>query len=601
MVLRSIAFVFLSLSTFSWSICLAQSQVEPNDSATIEGSFLFPADTSVFAQVDKLGDLVERILEHPLRSRIESLEPVKKGLSSPQYVQAMLGVGLFESQLGTDWLSALKSLTDHGVFVGGNPLRREVGLAVHANDEVLLQKAVSTILTFVKNNDQAAGDSLVIEDYSTGKIATFRNRAVVGRFSDWLLVSNNGDYLKAMANRLAQRSASSLADQTDFQQARELRSSDSDAFVYSAIDELRESGRAERIFQGTTTEPAVELLFGGILEALKSAPWVVGNIHINEAGVSLKASMPFDSETVPEQREFFFGTRGLGRAPRPLELPDVLGQAVIYRDLGNWWLNKENLFPENVVAQLAQGDSQLSTIFGGVDFGAEVLGAVQPGLRLVIKNQEYAEGVDPDVKLPSFALVARLQNPESGRRFRISFQSLMGILNLSEGGMDRPQIELITTQEDGVTISSGTYEPDGGHEGNQMIFNFSPAIAFQDDYMVVSSTRELALEVALATQDLDDQADTTNSNAQIKLDVNQINRILMDNRESLIANTMLQDGLKRSDAEARVDALLSVLEFGRDFNLDYRVDGKLMELDLNLNLQNPRVKMTPLTGGHARC
>ena len=87
----------------------------------------------------------------------------------------------------------------------------------------------------------------------------------------------------------------------------------------------------------------------------------------------------------------------------------MLGQAVIYRDLGRWWLAKEELFSEKVIANLSLAESQLSTFFGNADFGEEILGALQPGLRLVVKPQEYKPGIAPDIKLPAFALVGRLQ------------------------------------------------------------------------------------------------------------------------------------------------------------------------------------------------
>ncbi len=557
------------------------------------GAELFPVETTIYLRLERGGDVVERLLNHPLRNPIEALDQVKAGLKSPQFLQFKLGVGLIESQVGEQWLPAIKSLTGGGVNVGFDAKSQVIGIAVKSDDEELLRKTAGAILGFAKTSNKGDKPVFEVSDYHGGKVAKFE-KATIARMGAWFLASNNHAELISMADRLHEletstesKQKSSLASTTPFLDAWQARDIKANGFVFANLQPLRDSGAAKELFAGSTDQPAVELFFGGILEALQEASFVSANISINDQQIAANVRLPYMADESPENREFFFGNMGLGRAPVPIEVPGLIGQVVTYRNLGSWWLSKEELFPENVVAQLAQGDSQLSTLFGGVDFGQDVLGGLHPEMRLLVKEQTFGEGIDPDIKLPAIAIVSRLQNPDSERRFRISFQSLVGLLNLDDSGMDRPQIELVSTREDGYQLTGGQYFPEGDYSGDLFVFNFSPAMAFHDDYMIVSSTMEFAREIAESIRDLDDNTATSDSNTLIQLHGAPIKHALAANRESLIANSMVERGTGRDEAESQIDLLLELLDYAGGAKLDYRIEPDAMQLDLQLKFANP--------------
>ncbi|HMO12925.1 MAG TPA: hypothetical protein PKD64_03860 [Pirellulaceae bacterium] len=582
----------LSLIT---ALILCTDRIYGQQSAAVDGtgridaSHLFPHDTVVYLQVNDIGALVESALNHPLREKIESLEQVRKGLSSPQFLQLRLGVALLETQLDTDWLTALKALGGQGLYLGAELSSQSIGVAIHANDEELLKRAVTSVLGLIRSQSGSGPPPFIVADYANGKTAKFEENLSIGRFGAWLLLSNKHEFLLKMADRLLlSNEDATLADSKELAAAKISLTEEANVWLYTALQPIRDSGQAQALFRGMTDEPPVELLFGGVLEALKYAPWFTADLAFHGEQIVLNSHLPFDAAQTSIDRGFFFGTQGLGRAPMCLDIPETMMQATIYRDLSSWWLSKENLFPENVVAQLAQGDSQLSTVFGGVDFGADVLGSLQPGMRFIVKQQEYAADIDPETKLPSFALIVRLQNPEQARRFRISFQSLVGLLNLAEGGMYRPQIEVMSTREDGIQLTTGTYVPEAGYDGGLIIFNFSPTLAFQDDYMIISSTEQLAREIALKTKELDIEADSSESNTTISVNVPEVVRLLRLNHAALVANQMLEQGVDRKSAESQVNLILEVLEFARAVNLDFRVDSKSLLLKIELLLLDNR-------------
>lgn len=563
-------------------------QTDPARAPVNEGAVLFPASTTLYVQLNEPGKLVQRMLDHPLRNRIEGLDPVRQRLEGPEFTQFKLGLGLLETRMGESWLPALQRLTESGVYIGLDAASQSAGLAIHSGDEALLGKTAGAILGFIKQN----GDDFEVVDYKGGKLAEL-DEVTIARLDEWFLLSNQRDFLTSMADRLVQSRSGrgqpdpSLATTAEFQDAWSHRGGDSDAWTFANLATIRDVGQGNPLFAGSTDEPLVELLFGGILEALGGADFASARISVADRQIVARVRLPYDSTRSPRKREFFFGTRGEGRAPQPIEIDGLLAQAVTYRDLGNWWLSKEDLFPENVIADLAQGDSQLSTLFGGVDFGEEVLGALQPGMRLLVKEQTYPEGLKPDVTIPAFALVTRLQNPRDARRFRISFQSLVGLLNIDQSGMERPQIEIMTTKEDGIQITGGEYLPDDNLSEGLFIYNFSPALSFQDDYMIVSSSMDFAREIAEATRELGPPP-ASESNTRITLNAAPIREALAENRQTLIASTMVGQGLSPDEAGARIDLILDLLNHARDATLDYRVEPEAMSLDLELRLNDPR-------------
>ena len=548
------------------------------------GARIFPESTHVFLQIEEPDQLIDKIFSHPLREKIEALPPVKDALNSTQMKQGRIGLAFLETRIGAKWLPAIKSLTDNGFFVGADLGSQAVGVAFRTSDESLLKKTAGEILGFIKS--QGGEDAFEVEEYRDGKFATIDN-LVIARFGEWFIFSNNSTYAKKMADNLldgivaGKKRTDTLAAKRVFADAWKAFSGDGDAWVFADLGFIRRADVANQLFAGSTDNPAIELLFGGILEAMKDAEYVSANLALNDQSISVKSTLPFAASGFPENREFYFGTKAMGRAPAPLEIPGLLGQVSSYRDLGRWWLSKEELFPENVIAQLALAESQLSTFFGGADFGEEILGALQPGLRLVVKEQTYDKSVDPDIKLPAFALVGRLQNPDRETRFRISFNSFITLLNLSEEG-DMPQFDVQTMSQQGYRITSAKYLVEDGVDEGLLYFNFSPSIAFQDDYMIISSTEEFAHELAQATQKID-TGKLSDSNTLLILDASTIQKQLELNKQSMIAKSMLDNGKTREQSTAEIDLAMSLLNYARQVRLDYRIEPRQMVLEVQLD------------------
>ena len=549
------------------------------------GAEIFSPSTAVYIELGDPAETIETLVDHPLVEKMEQLDAVKAFLQSQEYNVFRLGLGFIESQIGSDWQTTLSKITDRGMFLGMDPGSEEMVIAFRTSDQAMLKKTAETILSWVLRTADENGDDQPFElsKYRGHAVAEFDNFSI-SRIDDWFVVSNKTASVEKTVDRLLDRSGKSLAQSRRFKAARKQQGGNrAGSWSYVDVATIRDAGMAEELFSGQTDNPGVELVFGGLLDAFQHADFASASIELNDSALVIRAGLPFDPATSNEARAFFYGPRHTGRAPVGLKPKNLALNVLSYRDIGGWWLSKEDLFEENVIAGLAQADSQLSTVFGGLDFGTDVLGVLKPGVQIVVTERVFEKGYDPDVKVPSFALVARLDEPEDvQRRFRVAFQSLIGFANLGMGQQGLPQLEIETEKSEGATISSATYFMADDMDANLIQYNFSPSIAFHADYFVISSTRQLAQElIELARKQLEPK--TIESNTLLAADARVVEKLLRQNRESLIAQNMLENGHGRQEAEGEVDVLFAVLELLGDAKLDFRVEPDQMTFEFQLS------------------
>ncbi len=225
-----------------------------------------------------------------------------------------------------------------------------------------------------------------------------------------------------------------------------------------------------------------------------------------------------------------------------------------------------------------------------MDFGQDVLGALQPGVQIVVTENTFDSAYIPDIKLPAFAMIGKLKEPEKIRRkLKIAFQSVIGFANINLGMQGQPQLDLETETIGDAKISAAQYFYDDQTEEGLLLFNFSPTIAFQGPYLIVASRRELAVELAQLAGNQNskstNQSDGT-TNTRIDVDAAELTTILKENRESLIAQNMLEEGNSRKQAEEAIGILLSVVDLLKDGSLDFKVKSTEMRVDLQLRMKH---------------
>ena len=240
---------------------------------------------------------------------------------------------------------------------------------------------------------------------------------------------------------------------------------------------------------------------------------------------------------------------------------------------------------ERSVDQLAQADSNLSTLFAGKDFGEEILGEVHPEIQVVVARQLFADKTPkPAIKLPAFAAVFRLKDPETvGPDFRRTYQSLIGFLNVIGAMNGQPQLDLDMDKEDNYQIVSANYLPekDASPGGLKIHYNFSPSVAFVGEHFIVSSTKALARELAVAVSK--ENKPNSDVNSFVQVNVGGVSAILADNRGQLVAQNMLSEGHSKEEAERAIGDLFALLEAVEDASIDLAASEGTLRASLEID------------------
>jgi hypothetical protein len=297
--------------------------------------------------------------------------------------------------------------------------------------------------------------------------------------------------------------------------------------------------------------------------------------------------LPGDAQAVAKTRAFYFGPETSGLAPPLLKPQGTLLTLSAYRDFASLWRHAPDLFDDRINAKFAEAEGQLATFFGGRNFRDEILGNLQPGVQVVVARQEFPQfGVTPAIKLPAAALVVRMKKPEeTTRMFKITFQSLIGFLNVIGGMKGLPPLDLNSEKMGDALVVATEYLPPIKMEtrGEAPIHhNASPTAVFVGDRFILSSARPLALELIEQVQR--EQSVARGINAAVQVDATVVRSALADNREPLVARNMLDRGHDRPAAEREIDGLLRALTAVERSGVQLTADGRGVELSIEVVL-----------------
>ncbi len=254
-----------------------------------------------------------------------------------------------------------------------------------------------------------------------------------------------------------------------------------------------------------------------------------------------------------------------------IQPPGTIASLSLWRDWATIWESRLDLFSPEVAQNLAQFDTLAGQFFGGREFGADVLGPLAPHWRLVISQQDFdTMKPPPDVKLPGFAIVAEIDDPEGdfAQKLKTAYQTFVGLSNIDATQKKAAPLELGSEEVEGITLATARYVlPQGAAAENMMPqrrYNFSPSAAQVGKYFILSSSRglgralikELRRNKAAASPNA-----ASGSTFAVEADGSQLARILELNRDRLAMQTMLEQGQTKEKAQAQVDGLLALVRY----------------------------------------
>jgi hypothetical protein len=551
---------------------------------------LLPESTVIYVELSQPQELLTTIVDHPIKSRILDLKPVREAMEKKPYLDFKAGVAFVESQMGLPWHKIVRQVMGGGVAFAVDGKTQGAALLVQAIDETSQTKLLETLANVAKLDATAKGQA---EPYKSGEYRGLKayaiDKAKLVAFDRWIVVSNKDELAKQIVDRWLDKPEQSFAKNARFAAARANLAKSKTAWAYVDISVLRDAGVAKDLYKGQADNALAEVLLGGILSTLKNTTHATMSLNVQRDRIESIVSTAFDRSWAGETREYFFGPQGQGVAPNALLANEALLNISAYRDVSGMWLRAGDLFNEKTNEELAKADSVLTTLFGGKDFGEDILGTLQPEVQIVVTRQSFSQGQPaPAIKLPAFALVSDLKEPEKMQpELRRTFQSLIGFLNITGAMNGQPQLELDMEKSDSLQLVMSRYLPDPKAKdplGLKINYNFSPTIAFAGKRVVIASTQELARQLALAKASEKSAAAVDNRviNTDVALRFDALRDVLADNHGQLVAQNMLKEGQTKEEAELAINTLLELI--GWFDRAALRLDTNERELRLSVSV-----------------
>lgn len=552
---------------------------------------LLPGTVVAYAEISQPKAVLDTILDHPLATELKAHPQFQQALSSPQYERFAAVVKAVEAKLQMPYRQAAQALTDGGVHVGFDLPTQGIIVLIKAADEKLAAQACDTINELIRAQALREGEADPIKTDDHRGIPLYQiGEARLAAAGPWIALSNKPLLLRLTLNNFLAKDAS-LSDDEQFQKARASQPAAAAAWAYADLRLLRDFGVLKKALGQKSDNPGMELIAGGIVGGLTTAPYVTASVELDASGMRLIGTLPSDVKAASAKREFYLGKEGAGEAPPLLKPAETILSLSTYRDFASMWRNAPDLFDERVNAGIAQAESNLMTIFAGQNFRDDILGNLEPQMQLVVTRQKWPQGgITPAMKLPAVAVVMQMKNhQETTTIFKVTFQSVVGFLNVAGAQNRLAPLDLNMERTKDSLMVAAEYLPPKDEKVREAAppnFNASPTILFAGDKVILSSAKPLALELAsgLGHQ----PAPSPGINTAIEADNQVLHAILADNREPLIAQSMLEEGRDRAAAEKNIELVLLILEHFDRSSLRLTTDGGKMQLSLDVRLKQAR-------------
>ena len=577
------------LTAFTLSVLYAQAARAAD--ANAPASTWIPDDAIVVLEVSQPKALMDRILTDKVIETVTALPVYKDQVAKPGFQHVKNLVQYFENKFDSDWKTIVGKLVGGGITLAVGPNETTV-LVVEAEDAKMLQEVHDFILLMAKTDAQNKGqpDKVVSVEYrgqTAWCMGPDESHTIVG---NRLLLSNKPEALVAALDLRANPNGASLAKVPTYQAAKEGMGSGSMASIFVKTGVLKHVPNIQQALAQNNSNPMVSLLFAPVITAIQESTWAA--VGVGMQGESLTLDIVTDGTiSDPATPEGFASPDGAAGALPNVNVPRKIAGMSFYRDLHKFYGAKDELFPERTGGVIFF-ENMMGIFFTGRDLTDEVLAETGPEVRLVVAEQKYAPEIGtPAVKIPAFAAIFRLKDPKKFQPIaEEAWQKGLGLINFTRGQAAEPGLIIDREIHSDVKFTIAAFSAAGeeNKEALDMRFNFQPTLAMPEDYMVISSTSQLAKDLIDALQK--EKADATKPlpgvHSMMELDATQLASILEANWDALVRNNMVEEGNTREKAEADLGGMMLILKYVGNFELMSGVSKgqsrTRLQLDLNL-------------------
>ena len=266
-----------------------------------------------------------------------------------------------------------------------------------------------------------------------------------------------------------------------------------------------------------------------------------------------------------------------------LEPKGVLYASSVHLDYSKFWTDRTQLFPKGTLKAFEDANKNSRLVFGGIKL-EKVFESMAAYQRIVVVTKsETAYKREPLTRLPAFAYVAELKNPErfvsavgTGIRF--------GALALTS----QFKMKMVETKHAGHTIVGYHFDEKAEvkDDTTDIRFNFEPCFVCVGNQFVACSTVALAKElVDLLIAEQKSPAGGRPESARDRLYASGIAKLMADNEDQLITQAILDQAASPEEAKKQVAETIRLVESLGSFSLSSLFEAKRFRYDIELRLK----------------
>ncbi len=521
-----------------------------------------PAGALAAIEIVRPGELLDLALGDDMAATVAAMPVMQQKSQSDGLAQVKQVAGFLEAHLGTDWRTAARTLLGGGAILAAYP-DQSVLLIVDSSDAALLEKFREFATMAAKGEAAKRGNEGDVRSAEYRGVTgwAFGKKEAHAVIGSRLVMANNVERLRSVVD-LREDGGASLADQAEYKTAKAAAGPKADAFLMINMAALRQVPNVQKGLD-KFGNPVGSLLLAGVADSMRTANVVTLSLDVD--GTTLSLAAVSDGKVDAEKSSVAFAQTGAegGVLPNP-KVPGFLAGFSFYRDMHRFYSAKDDLFPERT-GGLIFFENMMGIFFSGRDLTNEVLAETGPEIRILVAQQNYDEKVGtPKTQIPAFAAVLRMKDPD---KFSIvmeeAWQKAIGLVNFTRGQQAEPGLIIDRPKHGDTQFTVARFAAPKVEERTDADtrFNFSPALAMPDGYVILSSTEGLARDLidAVKKETSETLAGIEQVHSLAEIDGTNLASILKVNREPLIRNNIIEEGNSRDQAEAAIDTLLAVV------------------------------------------
>lgn len=557
-------------------------------SNALSSSRKIPEDALAILEIPQPEKILDFIFDPKIMEEITSLEEFKTFKSSEDFIGLQKAIKYLELQLKIDWKTGLKNLLGNGVTLAltktGAPI-----LIIESKDKPMLKKLNEILIFFarVKGQERSVSSS----EYKNIPLWRIGPEEIHAIADHCLLVSNNEEALKAVLDLMDADAQPGIRRLPAYCAARKALGADNGLSIFVNTKALK---KLPQIMEGLkkNVEPLAALFFAGLTQAFYNSNWL--GVGVKGQGKNLKINAYADNPAeAPLKAASFVIPKGPEQGAFPnISVPRLIAGLSLYRDLNSFYRLKDELFPERT-SSLIFFENMMGIFFSGRDLTDEVFAEIKPEFRFVVAEQEYDEKVGtPQVKLPSFAAIFELYDPEKFKEvMEEAWQKALGLINFTRGqqAMSGLIIDRIIHKE--VKFTTAYFSSLGNKDKDNIPihFNFQPTLANVKDYLILSSSENLTRDLidALLKEDANPKKALPAVNSVLEIDAAQLASLLTKNKQNMIQQNMLEKGHTPEQAEKDIQGLMLLLKRFDGAALKIGQENNRTKAELEIKMQSP--------------